>query len=97
MRTVLRQALPNAAVPITNIAGLQIGLLLSGAVLSETVFDWPGLGKYIIDALLVNDYAEVQGGAIVVAAVFVGMNLLLDLLFVRLDPRIRHLNSEQGT
>jgi peptide/nickel transport system permease protein len=88
-RVVWRHALPNAAVPIANIAGFQIGLLLSGAVLTETVFDWPGLGKYIIDAVPGNDYPIVQAGAMVVAVVFVVTNLMLDILYMWLDPRIR--------
>jgi peptide/nickel transport system permease protein len=69
--------------------GLQTGLLLSGAVLTETVFDWPGLGKYIVDALLVNDYVVVQAGGIVVATMFVTLNLTLDLIYLWLDPRLR--------
>jgi peptide/nickel transport system permease protein len=90
LRIVLRHALPNAAVPITNIAGLQVGLLLSGAVLTETVFDWPGLGQYMADAVIRDkDYVAVQAAAIVIATMFVTINLLLDLLFVWLDPRIR--------
>jgi len=90
LRIVLRHALPNAAVPITNIAGLQVGLLLSGAVLTETVFDWPGLGQYLADAVIRDkDYVAVQAAAIVIATMFVSLNLLLDLLFVWLDPRIR--------
>ena len=89
-RVVLRHALPNAAVPVTNIAGLQLGLLLSGAVLTETVFDWPGLGQYIADAVVHSpDYASVQGAAIVIAAIFVALNLLLDFVYLWLDPRIR--------
>lgn len=92
-RRVLRHALPNAAVPITNIVGLQTGLLLSGAVLTETVFDWPGLGKYIVDALLVNDYVVVQAGGIVIAALFVTINLGLDLVYLWLDPRLRHASQ----
>lgn len=89
-RVVLRHALPNAAVPVANIAGLQIGLLLSGAVLTETVFDWPGLGRYIADAVAHDrDYVAVQGAAIVIAMIFVSLNLLLDLVYVWLDPRIR--------
>jgi peptide/nickel transport system permease protein len=88
-RVVWRHAFPNAAVPIANIAGFQIGLLLSGAVLTETVFDWPGLGKYIVDAVPNNDYVVVQAGALVIAAIFVVSNLILDVLYVWLDPRIR--------
>lgn len=90
LRVVLRHALPAAAVPITNIAGLQIGLLLSGAVLTETVFDWPGMGLYIKTAVVDDrDYAAAQAAAIVIAGVFVSLNLLLDLVYLWLDPRIR--------
>jgi ABC-type dipeptide/oligopeptide/nickel transport system permease component len=89
-RTVLRHALPTAAPPIANIAGLQVGLLLSGAVLTETVFDWPGMGHYLASAVIGDrDYVAVQAGAIVLAALFVAINLLVDLLLVALDPRIR--------
>lgn len=89
-QSVIRHALPNAAVPVVNIAGLQVGLLLSGAVLTETVFDWPGLGTYILTAVLSDkDYVAVQASAIVICLLFVTINLLLDLIFVWLDPRIR--------
>ena len=75
--------------PIANIGGLQIGLLLTGAVITETVFDWPGLGRYLADAVVnIRDYAAVQAGAIVIAAMFAVLNLLLDLLYLWLDPRI---------
>lgn len=87
---VVRHAFRNAAVPITDMIGLQTGLLLSGAVLTETVFDWPGLGKYVVDALLTNDYVVVQAGGIVVATMFVTLNLALDLIYLLLDPRLRH-------
>ena len=89
-RVVLRHALPGAAVPVTNIAGLQIGLLLSGAVLTETVFDWPGLGSYLANAVIGDrDYVAIQAAAIVIAAMFVTLNLILDVVYVWLDPRIR--------
>jgi peptide/nickel transport system permease protein len=89
-RTVWRHALPNAAVPVTNVAGLQIGLLLSGAVLTETVFDWPGLGQYIAAAVVRDrDYVKVQAGAVVIAALFVVLNLILDFVYLWLDPRLR--------
>ncbi len=88
-RVIWRHAFPNAAVPIANIAGFQIGLLLSGAVLTETVFEWPGLGKFIIDAVPNSDYPIVQAGAMVVATIFVFTNLALDVLYAWLDPRIR--------
>jgi ABC-type dipeptide/oligopeptide/nickel transport system permease component len=90
LRIVLRHALPAAAVPITNIAALQVGLLLSGAVLTETVFDWPGLGLYIKTAVVDDrDYAPAQAAAIVIAGVFVSLNLILDFVYLWLDPRIR--------
>jgi peptide/nickel transport system permease protein len=89
-RVVWRHALPSGAVPITNIAGLQVGLLLSGAVLTETVFDWPGLGQYLADAVVRDrDYVAVQAAAIVIAAMFVTLNLILDVVYMWLDPRIR--------
>ncbi|MCA9121085.1 MAG: ABC transporter permease [Planctomycetaceae bacterium] len=88
-RVVLRHALPNAAAPIVNIAGFQIGVLLSGAVLTETVFDWPGMGKYVVDAVRENDYVIVQAGAFVIATIFVTANLIVDLLYLWLDPRVR--------
>lgn len=84
-----RHAFPNAAIPIVNIAGLQLGTLLTGAVLTETVFNWPGLGRYLVDAVQNSDYAVVQGGALFIAAMFVTLNLVLDLTFVWLDPRLR--------
>lgn len=88
-RVVLRHALPTAAVPVANIVGLQVGLLLSGAVLTETIFDWPGVGTYITESIRNNDYVAVQGAAIVIATLFVSINLVLDVLYVWLDPRIR--------
>lgn len=86
---VWRHAFPNAAVPVASIAGFQVGMLLSGAVLTETVFDWPGLGKWLVDAVQSHDYAVVQAGSLLVAAMFVLTNLALDVLYAWLDPRIR--------
>jgi ABC-type dipeptide/oligopeptide/nickel transport system permease component len=88
-RVVLRHAFPNASIPVLNISGLQLGQLLSGAVLTETVFDWPGLGRYLVDAVLKSDYAVVQGATLLIATVFVGINLAIDLGYVLLDPRLR--------
>lgn len=89
VRIVWRHAFPNAAVPVASIAGFQTGMLLSGAVLTETVFDWPGLGEWLVEAVQNHDYNIVQAGAFCIAGVFVLSNLLLDLLYVWLDPRIR--------
>lgn len=92
-RAVWRHALPNAAVPVVNIAGLQLGLLLSGAVLTETIVDWPGFGSWLVEAIKGDmDYVVAQAGAIVICFMFVTINLILDLLFVWLDPRIRLSN-----
>jgi peptide/nickel transport system permease protein len=88
-RIVWRHAFPNAAVPVASIAGFQTGMLLSGAVLTETVFDWPGLGTWLVAAVKAHDYAIVQAGSLLIAAVFVATNLALDLLYAWLDPRIR--------
>jgi len=89
-RVVWRHAFPNASAPVANIAGFQVGLLLSGAVLTETIFDWQGLGQYVTTAVQGDkDYVVVQACAMVIAAVFVTTNLLVDLLYVWLDPRIR--------
>jgi ABC-type dipeptide/oligopeptide/nickel transport system permease component len=89
LRIVWRHAFPNAAVPVASIAGFQIGFLLSGAVLTETVFDWPGMGKWLVAAVQDHDYNIVQAGSFFIAGVFVSMNLLLDVLYAWLDPRIR--------
>lgn len=93
-RVVWRHAFPNASVAVSNIAGFQVGVLLSGAVLTETVFSWPGMGSYLVEGVQNSDYAVVQGGALVVAGMFVTINLLLDLVHAWLDPRIRR---EAGT
>ncbi|MCH8922722.1 MAG: ABC transporter permease [Planctomycetes bacterium] len=87
-RVVMRHALPNASIPVANIAGLQIGFLLGGAVLTETVFDWPGLGRHLVTAVLKSDYNVVQGCTLLVAVLFVSINLLLDVVYVWLDPRV---------
>lgn len=89
LQVVLRHALPNASIPIANVAGFQIGSLLTGAVLTETVFSWPGLGRYLYSAVQWSDYTSIQGGALVLVTVYVAANLVVDLSYVWLDPRIR--------
>ncbi|MCA9100471.1 MAG: ABC transporter permease [Planctomycetales bacterium] len=86
-RVVLCHALPNAAIPIVEISGLQTGQLLAGAVLTETVFSWPGLGQYLVHAVQQSDYNVVQGTTLLIAALFVLVNLTIDLLHCGLDPR----------
>jgi peptide/nickel transport system permease protein len=87
---IIRHGLKNALLPITTIAGLQFGTLLSGAVLTETIFAWPGLGSWIYDGILARDYPVVQGGVVFVAGLFVIVNLLTDLLYRAIDPRIQY-------
>jgi len=85
-----RHALKNAALPVVTIIGLQAGTLLAGAVLTETIFSWPGIGRWVYDAILGRDYPIVQGGTLLIALVFVGVNLIVDILYALLDPRIRY-------
>jgi ABC-type dipeptide/oligopeptide/nickel transport system permease component len=89
-RVVTRHALRNALLPVVTLIGLQLGLLLSGAVLTETIFALPGLGRLAITSVLARDYPLVQGVVIIAAVVFVLANLLVDILYAYLDPRIRY-------
>jgi peptide/nickel transport system permease protein len=86
---ILRHALRNAFLPVVTVLGLNLGLLLGGAVLTETIFSWPGLGRYVVDSLMGRDYAAVQGCILVFAAMMAIINLAVDLIYVLLDPRIR--------
>ena len=89
-RVVSRHALRNALLPVVTLVGLQLGLLLSGAVLTETIFALPGLGRLAITSVLARDYPLVQGVVLIAAGVFVVANLLVDVLYVYLDPRVRY-------
>ena len=88
---LLRHALRNAAIPVLTVIGLQIGALLGGAVITESIFAWPGMGKLIVDAIFFRDFPVVQTVLILSATVFVVINLAVDLLYTVLDPRIRYL------
>lgn len=90
LRVVLVHALRNALIPVVTIIGLQMGTLLSGAILTETVFSWPGIGRWMIEGLQQRDYPVVQGGVLIVASLIILVNLLIDLLYSVLNPRIRH-------
>jgi len=87
---VFRHALRNAAIPVLTVIGLQIGALLGGAVITESVFAWPGMGKLIVDAIFFRDFPVVQTVLILSATVFVVINLVVDLLYTVIDPRIRY-------
>ena len=84
-----RHVLRNAALPVTTIIGLQVGLLLSGAVLTETIFAWPGIGRWLAEAIFNRDYSVLQGGILFVAFVFVFVNLIVDVIYALINPRIR--------
>lgn len=86
---ILRHALRNAFLPVVTVLGLNLGLLLGGAVLTETIFSWPGLGRYVVDSLMARDYAAVQSCILIFAVVMALINLIVDLVYVILDPRIR--------
>ncbi|MGE0432030.1 MAG: ABC transporter permease [Planctomycetota bacterium] len=89
-REVVRQhALPNAAIPILTTTGAQFGYLLSGAVLTETVFSWPGLGSYVVDASLAQNTPALMGGILLMSVVFVLVNLATDVAYAVIDPRVR--------
>lgn len=87
---VMRHAFRNALIPVVTIIGTQFGYLLGGAVLTETVFSWPGLGTYVVDAVLNKDYPSLMGGAILIASTFVFVNLVVDVLYAWIDPRVRY-------
>jgi peptide/nickel transport system permease protein len=86
---VLRHALRNALTPVITLGALEFGTLLSGAVLTEQVFSIPGFGKLIVDAVFNRDYAVVQGVVLVTATVYILLNLLADVLYVMVNPRLR--------
>lgn len=87
---VYKHSLKNAVIPVLTVIGLQTGLLLGGAILTETIFGWPGIGRYIYDAINYRDYPVIQSGILVVATFFVFINLIVDLLYAVIDPRIKY-------
>ena len=89
-RVVLRHAMRNALVPVVTLGALELGTLLSGAVLTEQVFSIPGFGKMVVDAVFNRDYPVVQGVVLVTAGIYVGLNLLADVLYVLINPRLRN-------
>ena len=89
-RVVVKHALRNALIPVITVMGLQVGLLLSGAILTETIFAWPGIGKWLIEAIGRRDYPVVQGGLLLIATLIILVNLLVDLMYGVVNPRVRH-------
>lgn len=90
MVVIYKHALKNALIPIVTVIGLQIGLLLGGAILTETIFSWPGIGRYIYEAIGFRDYPVIQSGILVVAFAFVMINLVVDILYTAIDKRIKY-------
>jgi peptide/nickel transport system permease protein len=88
--TITRHALKNALIPVVTVLGLQTGYLLGGAILTETVFSWPGLGLLMVQSITARDFPVVQGGVLLIALTFVLVNLLVDIMYAYLDPRIRY-------
>jgi dipeptide transport system permease protein len=89
-RVIGLHALRNALIPVVTVIGLQVGLLFSGAILTETIFAWPGIGKWMVDSIARRDYPVVQGGVILIASMVMIVNLLVDVMYGLINPRIRH-------
>lgn len=89
-RVIGLHALRNALIPVVTVVGLQVGLLFSGAILTETIFSWPGVGKWLVDSIARRDYPSVQGGILLIATMVMLTNLIVDLLYGLINPRIRH-------
>ncbi|MBP7240510.1 ABC transporter permease subunit [Amaricoccus sp.] len=89
-RVIWLHALRNALIPVVTTIGLQVSVLMGGAILTETIFSWPGIGKWMIDSISRRDYQVVQGGLLLIAAVVMVVNLTVDLLYGLINPRVRH-------
>jgi peptide/nickel transport system permease protein len=87
---IFKHALRNALIPVVTVAGLEFGSLLAGAVITETIFAWPGLGQLLVGSILSRDYPVVQGAVLLVAFTFTLVNLMVDLLYAWIDPRVRY-------
>ena len=88
-RVVNVHGLRNALIPVVTTIGLQVGLLVAGAILTETIFSWPGIGKWMIDSIAKRDYVVVQSGLLLIALIVMVVNLIVDLLYAVINPRIR--------
>ncbi|MDH3514475.1 MAG: ABC transporter permease subunit [Gammaproteobacteria bacterium] len=93
LRIIGLHALRNALIPVVTIIGLQVGLLLAGAILTETIFAWPGIGNWLVNSISRRDYPSVQGGVLLVACVVITVNLLVDLAYGLINPRIRRASG----
>jgi len=86
----MKSALRNALIPIITIIGLEFGFLLGGAIMTETIFSWPGMGRLVYDAIMSRDYPLIQGCILLSSLLFVFINLIVDILYAFIDPRIRY-------
>ena len=93
-KVITHHALRNAMIPVTTVIGLQLGSLLGGAVLTETVFSWPGIGNYTVECILKSDFPVVQGVVLLIACIFVLINLVVDVVYAFIDPRIKFSKKE---
>jgi len=89
-RVVGVHALRNAMIPVITTIGLQIGVLMAGAILTETIFSWPGVGKWMVDSVFRRDYPVIQGGLLIIAGIIMLVNLFVDVLYGLINPRVRH-------
>ena len=88
-RVINVHALRNALIPVVTTIGLQVGALMAGAILTETIFSWPGIGKWMIESILKRDYPVVQSGLLLIALIIMAVNLIVDVLYAVINPRIR--------
>jgi oligopeptide transport system permease protein len=95
-KVIGKHALRNSMIPVTTVIGLQFGSLLGGALLTESVFSWPGIGKFTVDSILKSDFPIVQGIVLLVAVIFVLVNLVADIAYAFLDPRIKYGSKKEG-
>ncbi|WP_428242602.1 ABC transporter permease subunit [Gynuella sp.] len=89
-KVIAKHALRNALIPVITVIGLQVGILLSGAILTESIFAWPGVGRWLLESIHRRDYQVVQGGILIVATIIIVINLLVDVMYGIVNPRIRH-------
>jgi dipeptide transport system permease protein len=90
LRVVGLHALRNALIPVVTVIGLQVGVLFTGAILTETIFSWPGVGKWLVESINRRDYPVLQGGILLIGSLVMAVNLLVDVLYGLINPRIRH-------
>jgi dipeptide transport system permease protein len=90
LRVIALHALRNALIPVVTVIGLQVGVLVTGAILTETIFSWPGIGKWLIEGIARRDYPVLQGGTLLIGTIVMVVNLLVDLTYGLINPRIRH-------